>query len=319
MLSLSARVRPTTIRVKQIDGTIFEVHASSLDTVYSLKEQIMQIIFIPPQNLKLVFRGKILCDDLTLSFYNIQPNDIIYVAVIQPKRERPKAPQLISRIFELINQLGELTSSKYVLAVEEINRLLEHPVLKAAARINPEIQQMMDDASQAVKNSERPLSEKTLRFVAQSQDLTFAQFEATPDGYRLLQSVMDEESPPSSASDKYYDGSRGSSYTNIVYTPKISERALPNCWKKKKNVFQNTAISLTPRFSYFERTFEASPTWDSRPRNKELLREKYVNQINLLKSMGFTDEEVILQALRETGGNVQKAEQLLRKKPRPEC
>ncbi|OHT09862.1 Ubiquitin family protein [Tritrichomonas foetus] len=319
MLSLSARVRPATIKIKQIDGTIIETQASRVDTIFSLKEQIMRQCFIPPQQQRLVFRGKVLCDDMTLGFYNINANDIVYLAIKHQKVERPKASALLSRLFELVNTLGESSSTKFALAIDEINQILEHPVLKSAARINPEIQQILDDAAQAVKSSERPLSEKTLQFVAQSQDMTFAQFEATPDGYRLLQSVMDEEPAPTTSS-------RASGYTNIVYVPKISEKALPNCWKKKKNVFQNTALSLTPRFSFYERQLDAPPTtWEAANgrRGKDntisALKEKFADQLTALKNMGFTDEEGILQALRETGGNVQKAEQLLRKRPRPEC
>ena len=63
-------------------------------------------------------------------------------------------------------------------------------------------------------------------------------------------------------------------------------------------------------------------TWESQAQKKDpinVLKVKFADQINALKDMGFTDEEIILQALRETGGNVRKAEQLLRNRPRPEC
>lgn len=327
MLSLSARITPTTIKVRQIDGTDLEVQASRVDTIFSIKEQIMRLIFIPPQQQRLVFRGKVLCDDMTLSFYNINPSDTLFLAILRKKPERPKASALISRLLELVNSLPELSSAKFTLAIDEINSILDHPVLKSTARINPEVQQIIDDATQAVKTTERPLSEKTIQYMAQSQDLTYAQFEATPDGYRLLKSVMEEEANQVSDSD-----SRDYGYTNVNYTPKLSEKSLPNCWKKKKNVFQNTALSLTPRnfknlnhtySNYYKRQGETpQDTWETQTQKKDskiMLKEKFAVQIKSLKEMGFTDEEIILQALRETGGNVQKAEQLLRNRPRPEC
>ncbi|KAK8882616.1 hypothetical protein M9Y10_045258 [Tritrichomonas musculus] len=327
MLSLSARITPATIKIRQIDGTIMEVQASRIDTIFSIKEQIMRIIFIPPQQQRLVFRGKVLCDDMTLSFYNINPNDTLYLAILKKKDERPKASTLVSRLLELVNSLPDLSSAKFNLAIDEINSILDHPVLKSTARINPEIQQIIEDATQAVKTTERPLSEKTIQFMAQSQDLTYAQFEATPDGYRLLKSVMEEEANQASDSDN-----RDTGYTNVNYVSKLSEKSLPNCWKKKKNVFQNTALSLTPKnfkslnhtySSYYKRPNEVPKnTWESQAQKKDpinVLKVKFADQINALKDMGFTDEEIILQALRETGGNVRKAEQLLRNRPRPEC
>lgn len=327
MLSLSARITPATIKIRQIDGTIMEVQASRIDTIFSIKEQIMRIIFIPPQQQRLVFRGKVLCDDMTLSFYNINPNDTLYLAILKKKDERPKASTLVSRLLELVNSLPDLSSAKFNLAIDEINSILDHPVLKSTARINPEIQQIIEDATQAVKTTERPLSEKTIQFMAQSQDLTYAQFEATPDGYRLLKSVMEEEANQASDSDN-----RDTGYTNVNYVSKLSEKSLPNCWKKKKNVFQNTALSLTPKnfkslnhtySNYYKRPNEVPKnTWESQAQKKDpisVLKVKFADQINALKDMGFTDEEIILQALRETGGNVRKAEQLLRNRPRPEC
>lgn len=326
MLPARAQTRPIVIKIKPIDGSSFYIHASSMDSIFSIKEQIMRISFIPPQQQRLVFKGKILFDEMTLAYYNISSQETLYLAVLKKKIERPKPQALVNRLVELINQLNNAPASKYSSIVDEISTLIDHPILKAAARINPEIQQILENAAQEVSTSERPLSEKRAQLMAFTHDLSFAEFESSPDGYRLFQSFLEEEEANQDASIE----NRIPVYTNVSYTSKPSSRELPNCWKRLNSVFQNAALSLTPRlyrnspqhYSYFDNstTGISSHTWDPKTNYRAMiLKERFADQLNLLKSMGFTDEECILQALRETGGNVKKAEQLLRNRPRQEC
>jgi hypothetical protein len=43
-------------------------------------------------------------------------------------------------------------------------------------------------------------------------------------------------------------------------------------------------------------------------------RGRYSEAVEVLKAMGFRDEEVILQALREADGNIQRAAKLLQRR-----
>ena len=53
-------------------------------------------------------------------------------------------------------------------------------------------------------------------------------------------------------------------------------------------------------------TFDSSPGQIGKP------KEKFATEVAVLKKKGFKDEKTIMQALYETNGNVQLAEQLLK-------
>lgn len=327
MFSFSARMTPSTIFIRRTDGSEFRVTLMKTDRVYTLKEKISSELGLTPEQQSLVYRAKVLADDLSLSYYGIHDGSIVFLVPKKSARQsRPLPSQLVSRLFALLDSLPEVSSTQYQITVNEINELLKNPILKSASRINPEIQQILDDAEQTVKNSERPLSEKTIQFVAKNQDIAMAQFEASPDGYRILQSVMEEE--------QIEDEGTIPEYTNIQYPKRLNDRPLPNCWKKD-SVFQMAAKNIsnyqysTPTYiDYHQQQYHYS--WENQIGNypyqygkkdgsTSRLKEKFATQLKLLKNMGFSDEEGILQALSESDGNVQKAVFILRSRPRSEC
>jgi hypothetical protein len=179
---------------------------------------------------------------------------------------------------------------------------MEHPTVQAVAKIDVDVQQLLEDAENIISSSQRPTSRRTKLFLAHNQDVALDQFDSSPEGLRLMKMVLDEASeteddPPSD--------------TNLWYRRVISDRPMPNPWIDRKSrdyspyhsMMMQLSLPSPPQMS------EHSDNWDRTITSK--LKVWFSQQMAALKRMGFSDEDVILQALTESKGDVQIAAKLL--------
>ena len=75
-----------TIGIKKTTGESFSVSLPASDTtlVDELRAQVAAAAGIPPQEIKLIFRGKVLKDGTTLALYNVTDGVVIHLMKQQP-------------------------------------------------------------------------------------------------------------------------------------------------------------------------------------------------------------------------------------------
>ncbi|OHS95976.1 Ubiquitin family protein [Tritrichomonas foetus] len=323
MLDAAMPSRLINFRIKRNDGSGFNVEFDMCSTVLSLKDFLANKTGYLSEQIRLVFSGQVLKDEMSLSYYKITTGSQIYfVPIIRKTPPHQKPYQLLNKMMQLLDKLPNASSSEYSLIVDEVNEILENPSVQSFSRINPDIEQLFLDAKEIIAHTERPISSKSKYFLAKAKDQVYDQFDQSPDGLRILQSFMEE----TEAYEDEFSNNQYSKYlTNIHYKKSISSQPLPDPWnnrRRKKSIFHNTALRLSSPspalfFKEIPRTEEnlpliKVPTFESSFSFK--LKSKFADQVAVLKKKGFNDENIILQALSETDGNIQLAEQLLRSK-----
>ncbi|KAE8769568.1 polyubiquitin-like [Hordeum vulgare] len=68
------------IYVKTLQEEFYNLEVRSADTIYNVKEKIWAIEGIPPDLQCLIFNNKLMEDDRTLAYYNVQMYEILYFA-----------------------------------------------------------------------------------------------------------------------------------------------------------------------------------------------------------------------------------------------
>ena len=327
--------RIISLKIKRNNGSMFAIEIDKYSTIHTLKEKLFDKIGLYSDQFRLVFKGQVLKDDLSLSYYNITNNSVVFFVPLPNKETTTRPYQLLNRMMQLIEKLPNTSSSEYTITVNEINEIMKDPRVIAFSRINPDVEQLFSDAQEIIDFTERPPSRKTLDFIAKSKDAMFDQFDQSPDGLRILQSYLEEsdesveysdnDSDEYDEFDSFWDGTLNQK-TNINYSRVLQSKPLPDPWsknKRKNNILQNTALRLSvpvPSFLYQMNqdvkrlddnfSLRKTPTFDV---NYSLnLKSKFSAEMALLKNKGFNDEKKILQALSETNGNVQQAEQILK-------
>lgn len=69
------------IQVKALTGKVVTLEVEALDTIMQVKEKYFAKEGVPVEQLRLIFAGKQLEDDKTLSFYNVQSDATIIVVL----------------------------------------------------------------------------------------------------------------------------------------------------------------------------------------------------------------------------------------------
>jgi hypothetical protein len=149
----------------------------------------------------------------------------------------------------------------------------------------------VDDACLAVESAEHSMTSEINQVVGAINDLVLFQLEATPIGMRLLRDEW--------AKKERLRSQNAILHTRIDYTPSLAEDPLPIWWSSWKIELENGGGIGRDRLG--------------------TIQERFSQEIRVLKRMGFNDERVIVMALKETSGNVQRAAKLLMKTPRNRC
>ena len=318
---LTARNGCVFLKIKTSTGRPFVIRASRNDTVLSLKERITAKTGLYPQQQRLIYKGIILTDELTIGFYDITQNQTLYLAAYKNKQIHQKPEEKLRQLISLTQQLEIAQPPKFNEIITEIKELVEDPILKGYSRLDQRAADAIQNAVETMETVERPQSRQTEQYLAKTTDYALSLVDSAPDGLRMLQSIIDDYS---SDDDSNYNNKP----TRVEYRPRIMTKPLPPL-KGTKNIFQSSAIRTfqtrkemthTPRESTKLFSLADVPEFDELHEipfgsdYDQTLSQKFASQVEILKKMGFDDERNILQALGETNGNVQKAAKLLQNK-----
>lgn len=319
------------LRIKRNDGTSFNIDFDKYGTVLSLKEELFEQTGYNSDEIRLVFGGQVLKDEMSLSYYNIKNDSQIYFVPAKPSKvcsseKQSKPYKMMNRLMKLLEDLPNTPAEEYSIVVSEIYEIMEHPIIQSFARINPDVKQIFADAKEIIANTERPTSRKTKDFIARSKDMVFDQFDQSPDGLRILQSFLEESeeayaealaeeqnkkqllemqqqqklnSRRAAKLNLLCDQIPSPTLTNVNYHKNISSKPLPNPWTQKKktknrSVFQTAALRMSvPSPSLL---FKDEPS-KSKEDNLQMLTKPSTNSIIptfedfTLKSKGVSQRE----------------------------
>jgi hypothetical protein len=285
--------------VKLRDGSVISILADRFDTVFDLKERLSEQIGLYASQQRLIYAGKLLCDEMTLNFYKIPAGALLYfMPVVEPRTVGLQPYHLLTELLHLLGELPTADSRRFTDLIQDIRSILANPTLQSTARIDPHTQQLLLDAEETVSTAQRPTSRRTAAFRARVQDLTFDTYDTSLDGMRVLQSMLESDD----------DEPETVETTNTRYRKRLAHCPLPNPWvtkdRGKSSVLRTSALRLSclpAGIADGHRHFVKSPT----------VKSRFSKQVAALKNMGFDDEIGILEALAETNGNVQLAAKLL--------
>ena len=313
------------IYVRCKDRKDLKVRASIFETVLDLKLKIEVETNFNSDQQKVVFKGKILENSFTLGYYGITNDSIIFLVLTPMKNPTMSNPRtLIQRIKTLLAELKTATHLKRTKILAEIKEILEKPTLIAFLSFSKDAADIAKEASEEIKTFSAETETEKSQLLAQQTDIALNQIEGSSDGLRTLQHFYEEELEENESEYAIYadDGEEEDfEYLSIPFNQpsfptiipdkpsKIPKQPLPTLSQPISMLnaipFSYNQQPLTTRYDLYNDDF-----WSEKDM-KKYMKQKYSQQIAILKYLGFEDEQNIIKALGETNGNVQLAYQIL--------
>jgi hypothetical protein len=277
---------PSEIALRIVPGSCapFALCAPVAASVSDLRSAVAERLSLHADQVRLIHRGAILEDAYSLSYYKLFNDATLYVALTKRlPQNRPRSSELIEDVRATVSRFISASPAQRRRLAADLTHLIDSPVLQAFVRIDLRAKLVVDDACMLLDATESPLTAELNEIVAAMNDRTMAQYEATVGGLRQLSNSTLKKSAPRA---------QEALPLRLDYAPQISEGPLPVWWSS--------------------RTADAEAAERSREKLGPI-KERFSREVRALKRMGFADEAVILMALKETSGNVQRALKLLLK------
>jgi hypothetical protein len=287
-LALLRGLSPTlnTISIHRNRELWFCVEVDPYATVSALKDVISKKTSLYPAQQRLVFRGTVLANEMSLFYYNITHGSKIYF-VSASHRSRPY--RLLDKLRLLLDQLSNSNSLNASDLISQIRVIIEDPVIESLTRIDSAAKHTFDDALKLI-GTVRPPAKRGMRDLqSRGQDLFLDQFDNSPEGIRILRLAVEEVLNEENARALPFEPTR------IRPTFRISERPLPNPWPRRRREGPLYASGLRLSLGPVEAT----------------AMSEFAREIEVLREMGFNDQRRMLHALAQAKGNVHLAAQLL--------
>lgn len=294
-----------TLSVKLGNTDVYTVNAWSTDTVITVKELLVEQTTLQPKQMRLVFAGKVLNDEITLSFYRITNGSVLYLAPIKNAikiRQNPK--QMVIQLKTLLAESQKALPVSLKRISRQMKELISNKLLLSFASISSEAYEVIEQAQVEIEKIERLINDESAKYLAQAADSTIIQIEATSDGLRALQAIYNEGLIVEKKKEDFTQLD-----LTIIPEPAAgpSETPLPMIYSDRSVDYYYTSVSSSNDSEDEDNEIE-------HVRNRSTIKQKYAQQIEILKSMGYSDEQYILQALGESNGNIQLAVQILQNK-----
>ena len=295
-----------SLTIRLSSGDSFAVSCGAMSTVLELKEIISRRTGFLENQQRLVYKGKILSDNLSLSFYQIQNNATLFMVPVKrspAKHQNPK--EIIEKLRKLTNEIRIAPPNKVAQIANEIRDLTTNSFLLSYASINSEALQIIEEAQNEIEEAEQDVDSESAQYIAQANDITMNQIESSADGLRTLTSLLEEDLKEDA---EKYDFTFDEPTVVSEKPAKISDSPLPLLSQAK--ISTSSSYYILPTGQEFRYDLSDEDFWCETD-FKRYIKQKYAQQVEMLKDMGFEDEQTILQALGETGGNVLLAFQIL--------
>ena len=295
-----------SLSIRLSNGDSFDIEANSMSTVMEVKEIIAKKSGLLENQQRLVYQGKILNDNLSLSFYKIVNKATIFLVPIKRSPNKHQNPKgIIEKLKNLTNEIRIAPPNKVIQLANQIRELTTNSFLLSYASINAEALQVIEEAQNEIEEAEQDMDSESTQYIAQANDITLNQIESQPDGLRTLTSILEEDLKEDA---EKYDFSFDEPTVITDKPAKISDSPLPALSQSK--ISSTSSYYILPTGQEFKYDLSDEDFWCETD-FKRYIKQKYAQQVEMLKDMGFDDEQTILQALGETGGNVLLAFQIL--------
>jgi hypothetical protein len=277
-----------TLRIIAGSSPPFSLSTGLHSSVSDLRSAVADRLSLHADQIRLIFSGSVLEDVYSLSYYKLLNGSVVYVLMSKRgTQNRPRASELIEDVRTKVSRFISASPAQRRRLASDLAHLIENPVLRAFVRIDVSAKLVVDDVGLLLDAAENPLTGELSAIAAAINDRTIAQYEATSVGLRQLRDSAPKAAAPREAAPLRLD-----------YAAEISEDPLPVWWNARA----------------------VDPELVERSREKlGPIKERFSREVRALKRMGFMDEAVILMALKETSGNVQRAVKLLLKNIPSRC
>lgn len=220
--------------IKCSNADKFDVTANLQDSVVDFKKQIADIVNIPAAQQRLIHRGKVLKDELTLESYGVENLHTIHLVKGMMSSSPSTSPAATTPASNNVNSPNPSTSSsnhsfglggqgmpmaagmemlnnpelmqqmlnspimESMMSNPEImqNMMLNNPQMQAMLDSNPQIRQILNDPSIMRSTLEMMRNPNALRELQRSQDLQMSQIENLPGGFNMLRQMYEQVQEP---------------------------------------------------------------------------------------------------------------------------
>ena len=267
-----------SIKIKRNGGKPFSLYIERYQTVLALKEEIYKKTGLFPYQQKLIFHGNQLVDDFSIGYYKINEADSIFLLPV--KREisyRYSSYTLLKQLLNILEIIPTASPTECKVLINQIQVLIQDPILVSSARINNNIQSILDYAKDFAQASENCMftEDHTHKYIAQKTDLCMYHLEGLSDGIRAMYSILEDEnnesnrnssylSPASTSMSSSCDSSAESSCTNSNMPSSVVSEAPSEC----SSAYQSRVnSSRSKRYASLRNTYHSPLTLQQSSKN----------------------------------------------------
>ncbi|KAE9003387.1 hypothetical protein PF005_g13818 [Phytophthora fragariae] len=212
------------LHIKTTAGKKFEVDMALDSTVLQCKEALVASTEVAAALQRLIYKGKVLKDDLTLESYGIQAEDTIYFVKgsAHPRTARPAAttPATMATppapgvnpfnvpLFPGLggansgNMFGNLSGGTGIPSMQQMqqqmmeNPDMSNPAMQQLMEQNPQLNHIMNDPELLRQSMEAMRNPAAMREMMRNQDTALRNIESHPEGFNALRRMYHDVQEP---------------------------------------------------------------------------------------------------------------------------
>lgn len=328
------------IWAKNIRSEIIDIYITPNTTIREIKEKLSHLIDIEPQFIKIVFKGIVLQDDITIETYGIEEDSTVFYSIphgrveLSERRKKSKYQQEEPETF-----IDKVTNSaigqQMMKMIDENPQMYEDmfkqiPNFEDVADSNPELTHVLRDGDEITEQLKMQTTKGNKKMAAITMDNMFNQIESSGISMHRVNRMIGDIADP------LLEGVfRRPQHKTVIPKEKLeSPSVLP------LSTMQNAAISNAKGIESKQELAQAMSKINSgifklRSRHIKISKTSYYNvrdliahmeyqkykpvfakELGILFSKGFVNEDDNIRALMSAGGKIQQAIKILMKSER---
>jgi hypothetical protein len=330
------------LSLEEPKGSSYDIYVKKLATVSDLKKELGSTLHANESRLIIIFEGKVLIDERTLESYGIQDGGKVFYVLKpekikqeEPKKKKPESTQEEPETYMdkiMYSPIGKAMMKSMEENPEVFSEFFNSiPALQSLTEKNPELNHALNDPEQMAEIMRINMTKGNKKQAAMSMDHMINQVEQTPIGLHFLNRAMKDleeplsgvfqrpepktvipEEPLKAPAEAPLPGHKLGMYNSMIPITVEDQKQIAQINIGLSNIksaiqrIESRGFAAPKKEEVYKAVLAEARRINIRG-NMEVLRNRYPQQLNYLKSIGFTCEQDNLAALSDGNGDIKKA------------
>lgn len=142
--------------------------------VWEVKNEMSKQLEVPTKDMKLIYNGKILADQVSLDTIGVHHGSILHLYVRDYDNIFLQSPKrMVNEVLSIFMNINIIPDDAFLDAIQTVQKIMKSPIVQAFVKVLPELNEIFAEINDYIAQIEMPYDESVIGTISRIHDNSF--------------------------------------------------------------------------------------------------------------------------------------------------